>query len=75
MDPIDKGGAKTIKEIIQQAENQIRMGNLRKGFLTLADICSKQPDCPEALGIKIKYGHMKPYQDALEFYNKYNKAS
>ena len=74
MDTANKD-AKTIKDIIEQAEDQLRKGNLRKGFLSLADICVKQPDSPEALGIKIKYGHLKPYQDALEFYNKYNKAS
>ena len=74
MEPANKD-AKTIREIIEQAENQIKMGNLRKGYLSLADICVKQPDSPEALGIKIKYGHMKPYQDALEFYNKFNKTS
>jgi len=66
--------AKTIKDIIEKAENQIKSGNIRSGLFSLAEICSKQPDSPEALGINIKYGHMKPYQDALEFYNKFNKT-
>ena len=53
MDTANKD-AKTIKDIIEKAENQIKSGNIRSGLFSLAEICSKQPDSPEALGINIR---------------------
>lgn len=75
MEPAKKDADKSLKDIIVQAEVQIRSGNLRKGMLSLAELCIKNPDSSEALEINKKYEHIKAYQDAISFYKQYNRIS